>query len=108
MLKKSSSFVLARHSRLTISAAFTNVPRLIQRGVNLRRSTYGPTYASPLRHRALTDSRPSAYVTLIILRVADLPAALPVERRVSARRDWAGEMKALFEHPAGYSDGNKS
>jgi hypothetical protein len=41
MLKKSSRFVLWRHSRLTISAAFTNVPRFIQRGVNLRGSTYG-------------------------------------------------------------------
>ena len=33
-------------------------------------------YASPLRHWALTDSRPSADVTLILLRVADLAAAL--------------------------------
>jgi hypothetical protein len=49
MLKKSSSFVLARHSRLTISAAFTSVPRFIQRGVKLRGSTYGTEYASPLR-----------------------------------------------------------
>ncbi len=31
---------------------------------------------SPLGHRALTDSRPSADVTLITLRVADLTAAL--------------------------------
>ncbi|HWV45864.1 MAG TPA: hypothetical protein VN039_07570, partial [Nitrospira sp.] len=36
---------------------------------------------------ALTDSRPSADVTLIILRVANLAAALPVERRVLACRD---------------------
>ena len=28
------------------------------------------------------------------------PAALPVERRVLARRGWAGEMTGLFEHPA--------
>ena len=49
MLKKSASFVLARHSRLTISAAFTNVPRFMQHGVNLRGSTYGTKYASPLR-----------------------------------------------------------
>jgi len=30
----------------------------------------------------------------------DSPAALPAERRVSARRDWAGEISDLFEHPA--------
>jgi hypothetical protein len=41
-------------------------------------------YAPPLRHWALTDSRPSGNVTLIILRVADLTAALPDD---------------LFEHP---------
>jgi hypothetical protein len=40
MLKKSASFVLARHCRLTISAAFTHVTRFIQRVVNLRGSTY--------------------------------------------------------------------
>ncbi len=28
-----------------------------------------------------------------------LPAALPVERRVLARRGWAGENGGLFEHP---------
>ena len=39
-------------------------------------------YPSPLRHWALTDSRPSADVTLIILRVADLATALFGERRV--------------------------
>jgi hypothetical protein len=33
-------------------------------------------YVSPRRHWALTNSRPSANVTLIILRVADLAAAL--------------------------------
>jgi hypothetical protein len=32
-------------------------------------------YASPPRHWALTNSRPSADVTLITLRVADLAAA---------------------------------
>ena len=41
LLKNPSSFVLTRHRRLTISAAFTNVPRLIRRGVNFRGSTYG-------------------------------------------------------------------
>jgi len=30
----------------------------------------------------------------------DSPAALPAERRVSARRGWAGETSNLFEHPA--------
>jgi|GEM_PF-3928754 len=55
MLKKSSSFVLASHSRLTISTAFTNMPRLIRRGVNLRGSPYGPKYdfASSLAAAAL-------------------------------------------------------
>jgi len=48
MVKTPFSFVLARHSRLTISAAFTNMPRLIRRGVNLRGSTYGTEYVSPL------------------------------------------------------------
>ena len=43
----------------------------------------------PVRHWALTDSRPSADVTLIILRVADLAAAL---------------LNRLFEHPAGSAD----
>ncbi|WHZ26658.1 MAG: hypothetical protein OJF51_001453 [Nitrospira sp.] len=39
----------------------------------------------PLRHWALTDSRPSADVTLILLRVADLAAA---------------SLDGLFEHSA--------
>ena len=42
------------------------------------------TTPRPPRHWALTDSRPSADVTLIILRVADLAAAL---------------LDSLFEHP---------
>jgi hypothetical protein len=42
-------------------------------------------YDSPIRHWALTISRPSANVTLIILRVADLAAAL---------------LHSLFAHPA--------
>ncbi len=38
------------------------------------------------------------------------PAALLAERRVLARRGWAGEKSGLFEHPAeaflaGYSSG---
>jgi hypothetical protein len=77
MLKKSSSLVLAGHCRLTISAAFTSLPRFIQRGVNLRGSTYRRARAAeeqlevgrvrkdtprPLRHGALTASRPFADV----------------------------------------------
>jgi hypothetical protein len=34
------------------------------------------------------------------LLASSLAAALPVERRVSARRGWAGEKSGLFEHPA--------
>jgi hypothetical protein len=40
MLKKFASFVLARHCRLTVSAAYTSLTRFIQRVVNLRGSTY--------------------------------------------------------------------
>ena len=42
-------------------------------------------YASPLGHWALTASRSSANVTLIILRLADLAAA---------------SLDGLFDHPA--------
>jgi len=42
-------------------------------------------------HWALTNSRPSANVMLIILRVADLAAALFGEMRVSAR--WGGRVR---------------
>jgi hypothetical protein len=48
MLKKSSSFVLAGHRHLTISAAFTNVPRFIQHGENSE-AQRTEAYASPLR-----------------------------------------------------------
>ncbi len=83
MLKKSFSFVLTRHSRLTISAAFTNVPRLIQRGVNV----------APVRRRdAHYSSRRGPR------------CGLPVERRVLARWGWAGENEGLFEHPADHSE----
>ncbi|TKB86224.1 MAG: hypothetical protein E8D43_04665 [Nitrospira sp.] len=41
MRKKSASGVLARHGRLTVSAAFTNVTRVIPRVVNLRSSSIG-------------------------------------------------------------------
>ena len=53
-------------------------------------------YASPLRHWALTGSRPSADVTLIILRVADLAVAVLAEWRVLARRGWAGEISSFL------------
>ncbi|OYT23706.1 MAG: hypothetical protein CCU27_07945 [Nitrospira sp. UW-LDO-02] len=43
MRKKSASSVLTRHCRLTVSAAFTNVTRVIPRVVNLRGSPYGPS-----------------------------------------------------------------
>ena len=66
MLKKSVSGVLGVHCRLTISAAFTVVPRLI-------------------RH------------------LADLGAALLAERRVLARRGWAGEKSGLFKHPEAFA-----
>ena len=79
MLKKSASCVLA----------------------SLRGSTYGGKVRLGSRHWALTNSRPSATVTLITLRVADLAAAVLEERRVLARQGWAGEIVGLFEHPAG-------
>jgi len=41
MRKKSANGVLARHCRLTVSAAFTNLTRVIPRVVNLRGSPYG-------------------------------------------------------------------
>jgi hypothetical protein len=31
---------------------------------------------------------------------SSIAAALPAERRVLARRGWAGENRGLFEHPA--------
>ena len=34
------------------------------------------------------------------LLASSLAAALPAERRVLARRGWAGEKSGLFEHPA--------
>ncbi|MDI3461981.1 MAG: hypothetical protein OJF50_000802 [Nitrospira sp.] len=52
-----SGCVLTGHCRLTISAAFTSLPRFIQRGVNLRGSTYQTMYDLPLGHWVLTISR---------------------------------------------------
>lgn len=53
--KKSATGLLARHRRLTISAAFENVTRYIQCVVNLRRSMHDREWDSPLSHRRLTD-----------------------------------------------------
>jgi hypothetical protein len=70
MLKKSASFVLA----------------------SLRGSTCGTEYASPLRHWALTNSRSSANVTLLIRRLADLAAAA---------------LDGHIEHPVGCLGGTR-
>ncbi|WHZ28282.1 MAG: hypothetical protein OJF51_003080 [Nitrospira sp.] len=66
MVQKPSSGVLAGHCRLTDSPARTNVVLFLHRTVRL-----------------------------IILRVADLAAALPGERRVSARWGWEGETASF-------------
>ncbi len=76
MLKTSASGVLAEHCRLTISAALTGVLCFIRHGVSLRSLSCRAEYASPLRHWALTTSRPSANVKLLIRRLADLATAL--------------------------------
>ena len=60
------------------------------RGGRVRWYRLGP------RHGRLTASPASASVTLIILRVADLAAALPMTRRVLARRGWAGKKVAFL------------
>jgi hypothetical protein len=51
---------------------------------------------SPLGHWALTGSRPSADVTLILLRVADLAAALPGQGASLTRRGRAGKKVAFL------------
>ncbi|MBA5872381.1 MAG: hypothetical protein GDA68_20640 [Nitrospira sp. CR2.1] len=61
MRKKSASGVLARHGRLTGSAAFTSVTRVIPRGVNLsgspyRKSTIHPFACSGLARRPFCAS----------------------------------------------------
>ena len=79
MLKKSASSVLDSSKSSTgtrpphHSAARTDVVLLIRRTVRPRGYASGPSLA----------------------------AALPAERRVLARRGWAGEKSGLFEHPAG-------
>ena len=78
MLKKSASSVLGSSKSSTgtrpphHSAARTDVVLLIRRTVRPRGYASGPSLA----------------------------AALPTERRVLARRGWAGEKSGLFEHPA--------
>jgi len=62
MRKNSASGVLARHCRLTNSAAFTNVTRFIQRVVNLSGSTYHK--GTP---RSFTSLRPCWTAILSIL-----------------------------------------
>ncbi|MBA5868684.1 MAG: hypothetical protein GDA68_01570 [Nitrospira sp. CR2.1] len=47
MREKSASGILARHGRLTGSAAFTRVPRVLPRGVNLRGSPYRQSTIRP-------------------------------------------------------------
>ncbi|WHZ26728.1 MAG: hypothetical protein OJF51_001524 [Nitrospira sp.] len=99
MLKKSTSGVLAGHRRLTISAAFTNVPRFIQRGVNLRGSTYHRARAARAaqggrvrkvtpraRHCQLTISPARTDMALVIPRAVRFAAALFGDMRVLARR----------------------
>ena len=53
----------------------TTVLRLIRRSMNLRGSSHGKEYSLAFRTLALTDSRPSANVTLLIRRAADLSGA---------------------------------
>ena len=99
MLKKSASFVLARHCRLTISAAFTNVTRFIQlvvrpwekslsrqaRGGRVKCIRFALRNCRLTGHCQLTDSLARTDVVLFIhrtvrltiLRVADLAAAEP-------------------------------
>ena len=79
MLKKAASGVLASLRGSTYHGARA---ARAARGGWVKKNTPRP------RHWALTDSRPSADVTLIILRVADLAAAL---------------LDNLFEHPASNS-----
>ncbi len=47
----------------------------------------------------LASLRGSTYRSVRL--ASSLVAALPAERRVLARRGWAGEKEGLFEHPDG-------
>jgi hypothetical protein len=90
MLKKSSLAVLASSGTLgahgtrplTVLRAFTNVPRLIRRDVNL---------SSVRKHDAHYSSRRGPC------------CGRPVERHVLALRGRASEINGLFEHPVGYA-----
>jgi hypothetical protein len=94
MLKKSSSFVLASFRPSTYPMG--------KEPVSAGSGRVGENDdASPARHCRLTISAASANMTLIILRVADLAAAVAAEQRVLARRGWAGENDGLFDHPVG-------
>jgi len=77
MLKKSASFVLTSLKASTYQPGKNCASSSGRAGEN--------GYASPVRHWALTGSRPSASMTLLIRRVADLAVALP---------------DGLFDHPA--------
>jgi len=55
MRKQSASGVLARHCRLTVSAAFTHVTRVIPRVVNLSGSPYGKSTIPTSLAAALLD-----------------------------------------------------
>src|SRR6476660_9220533 len=82
MLKKSASIVLAS-----------------LRGSTLSFSDVGNTReAFPFAKTCCKGERPHTKCGTYLL-ASSLAAALPAEQRVLARRDWAGEMSGLFEHP---------
>jgi len=56
-----------------------------------RAQTWCSLFVAPCAPEATSPVLPSA-------------AALPAERRVSARRGWAGENRGFFEHPAKMSN----
>ena len=81
MLKKSASGVLAS------LRGSTRVARKSEALEGLFRSPRSMT-------RANGPAKCGTY-----LLASSLAAALPAERRVSARRGWAGGISGLFEHP---------
>ena len=83
MLKKSASIVLGSSKSSTLESRRSEVLE----GFSVRQD---PWYGRTAPRSAVGTS--SGF---------DSPAALPAERRVSARRGWAGENRGLFEHPAG-------
>jgi hypothetical protein len=84
MLKKSASGVLA----LLKGSTLRGTPRIFE-------ILKGRIGSPRLIARANGSTKCGPY-----LLASSLAAALPVERRVSARRGWAGEKSGLFEHPA--------